>query len=217
MYYYMNPRSQIMVMQVLLVMLVFIIMGMMYSQYSLSSDMKNDINNIDFSCPDVTCPTNNKCPDCVCPEGENKSHDCPSCPKCPDNNTNCPSVDDIVSGLFPGRSTGLTTAGKYFEINTDETYELLPDYSYFDAGVQFPDNPVLDQPLITGNPDITSNQISNSIENLNIDTNTQESLSGMNMGLGSETRTDLNSATESIAPPTSVSNPRSDNMDDDGS
>ena len=217
MYYYMNPRSQIMVMQVLLVMLVFIIMGMMYSQYSLSSDMKNDINNIDFSCPDVTCPTNNKCPDCVCPEGENKSHDCPSCPKCPDNNTNCPSVDDIVSGLFPGRSTGLTTAGKYFEINTDETYELLPDYSYFDAGVQFPDNPVLDQPLITGNPDITSNQISNSIENLNIDTNTQESLSGMNMGLGSETRTDLNSATESIAPPTSGSNPRSDNMDDDGS
>ena len=217
MYYYMNPRSQIMVMQVLLVMLVFIIMGMMYSQYSLSSDMKNDINNIDFSCPDVTCPTNNKCPDCVCPEGENKSHDCPSCPKCPDNNTNCPSVDDIVSGLFPGRSTGLTTAGKYFEINTDETYELLPDYSYFDAGVQFPDNPVLDQPLITGNPDITSNQISNSIENLNIDTNTQESLSGMNMGLGSETRTDLNSATESIAPPTSGSNPRSDNMDDGGS
>ena len=163
MYYYMNPRSQIMVMQVLLVILVFIIMGMLYSQYSLSSDMKNDINNIDFSCPecpDMTCPTNNKCPDCVCPEGGAKCPDCPSCPQCPDNNTNCPSVDDIVGGVFPGRSTGLTTAGKYFEINADETYELLPDYSYFDAGVQFPDNPVLDQPLISGNPDITSNQIS---------------------------------------------------------
>lgn len=214
MYYYMNPRSQIMVMQVLLVILVFIIMGMMYSQYSLSSDMKNDINNIDFSCPDMTCPTNNKCPDCVCPEGGAKCPDCPSCPQCPDNNTNCPSVDDIVGGVFPGRSTGLTTAGKYFEINADETYELLPDYSYFDAGVQFPNNPVLDQPLISGNPDITSNQISNSIENLNIDTNTQESLSGMNMGLGSETRSDSNLPTESKAPSTSVDNPRSD---DDGS
>ena len=107
-------------------------------------------------------------------------------PACPENNTDCPSVDDIVSGLFPGRSTGLTTAGKYFEIKADETYELLPDYSYFDAGVQFPNNPIIDQPLMSGNPDITSNQISNSIENLNIDTNTQTSLSGMNMGLGPE-------------------------------
>jgi len=209
MYYYMNPRSQIMVLQVLLVILIFIIMGMLFNQYSLSSEMKNDINSIDFSCPEcpnVTCPTNNKCPDCICPENSK----IPSCPPCPENNTDCPSVDDIVSGLFPGRSTGLTTAGKYFEIKADETYELLPDYSYFDAGVQFPNNPVIDQPLMSGNPDITSNQISNSIENLNIDTNTQTSLSGMNMGLSSESRSDSNLPTESKAPPTSGPNPRSD-------
>ena len=151
-------------------------------------------------CPDVTCPENNecpKCPDCTC---SNDGKPCPDCPDCPDVNTNCPTVEDIVSGIFPGRTTGLTTGGRYFEINTNESYELLPDYDYYNPQDAFPTDSILDQPLISGNPPVTMDQINNSIDNLNIDTSIASSLSGMNMGTGVSRRNDSLSTVESKEP-----------------
>ena len=60
------------------------------------------------------CPKCPNCPDCTC---SNDDKPCPACPACPDVDTNCPTVEDIVGGIFPCRTTGLTTGGRYFEIN----------------------------------------------------------------------------------------------------
>ena len=47
---------------------------------------------------------------------------------------------------------------------------------------------------------IRINQINNSIENLNIDTNRPNPISRMNMGMGASRRDDSNQATESREP-----------------
>ena len=203
MYYYLNPKSHVMMLQILLMVLLIIIIAMVYHQSTLSDQLDADIKAIDFTCPDCPdCPRNEKCPqcpDCNCKDGKSCPA-CPSCPSCPENNTSCPSVEDIVSGIFPGRTAGLTTGGRYFEINANESYELLPDYDFYQPENAFPQNSVLDQPLIAGNPPVTMDQINNSIENLNIDTNVATNLSGMNMGLGVPIRADSNLSTESKAP-----------------
>ena len=200
MYYYLNPKSHVMMLQILLMVLLIIIIAMVYHQSTLSDQLDTDIKAIDFTCPDCpNCPRNEKCPqcpDCNCKDGKS----CPACPSCPENNTSCPSVEDIVSGIFPGRTAGLTTGGRYFEINANESYELLPDYDFYQPGNAFPENSVLDQPLISGNPPVTMDQINNSMENINIDTNVATTLSGMNMGMGASRRADSNLSTASKAP-----------------
>jgi len=170
---------------------------MIYYQSTLTDQLNEDILALDIDCPDVNCPENKDCPDCVC--SDNKTP-CPDCPDCPDVNANCPTVDDIVSGIFPGRTTGLTSGGRYFEINTNESYELLPDYDYYNPQDAFPTDSILDEPLISGNPPVSMDEINNSIDNLNIDTSVASSLSGMNMGTGASPRSDSLSTVESKEP-----------------
>ena len=122
MYYYLNPKSHVMLLQVLLMILLIIIISMIYYQSTLTDQLNEDILALDIDCPDVNCPENKECPDCVCSDNKTPSPECPACPKAPDVNTNCPTVEDIVSGIFPGRTTGLTSGGRYFEINTNESY-----------------------------------------------------------------------------------------------
>ena len=196
MYYYLNPKSHVMLLQVLLMILVIVVISMLYHLSTLNDDLKDDINNIEFSCPECPqCPdfSDGKCPDCNCPTN-------PECPKCPESNIDCPSVEDIVSGIFPGRNTGITTGGNYFVIDANDSYELLPDFEYYQGQNAFPEDSILDQPLSAGNPNIDFNQLNNSIENLNIDTNSQEPLSRMNMGMGNSRRQDSNQPTESREP-----------------
>ena len=203
MYYYLNPKSHVMLLQILLMILLIIIITIIYYQSTVTDQLSTDLQSMELECPkcpDVTCPENNecpKCPDCTC---SNDGKPCPDCPDCPDVNTNCPTVEDIVSGIFPGRTTGLTTGGRYFEINTNESYELLPDYDYYNPQDAFPTDSILDQPLISGNPPVTMDQINNSIDNLNIDTSIASSLSGMNMGTGVSRRNDSLSTVESKEP-----------------
>jgi len=211
MYYYLNPKSHVMMLQILLMVLLIIIIAMVYHQSTLSDQLDTDIKALDFTCPTCpkipSCPKNDKCPDCPDCNCENTnvpvSPTSPtSCPACPANNTSCPTVEDIVSGIFPGRTGGVTTGGRYFEINANENYELLPDYDFYQPENAFPQDSILDQPLISGNPPVNMNQINNSLDNLNIDTNIPSSLSGMNMGTGASRRADSNLATESKAPTT---------------
>ena len=203
MYYYLNPKSHVMLLQVLLMVLLIIIITMIYYQSTVTDQLNTDLQSLDLQCPDVTCPENNECPKCPnCPDCtcSNDDKPCPACPACPDVDTNCPTVEDIVSGIFPGRTTGLTTGGRYFEINANESYELLPDYDYYNPQDAFPTDSILDQPLISGNPPVTMDQINNSIDNLNIDTSIASSLSGMNMGTGVSRRNDSLSTVESKEP-----------------
>ena len=93
-----------------------------------------------------------KCPDTKCPE------------------VKCPSVKDIVNGVFPGRNTGLTSGGKYFDVKSQGSYDLLhDDYSFYKAEDAFPAGSILDPPLRWSNPDVPLNDINNSIDNMLVD------------------------------------------------
>jgi hypothetical protein len=113
------------VLLIFLVMLVMVIMYFVYSENSKSAVISQKISNLKMdcpSCPDVTCPSticpeNRSCPKCpTCP-----SQTCPTCPKvscptCP--NTDYPSVDDIISGIFPGRDPSIRFGGNYFPVDS---------------------------------------------------------------------------------------------------
>ena len=102
-------------------------------------------------CPDCNCPPNKerpKCPDCnkTCPKCPDSNHTCPECPdcnkrcpKCPDckANAKCPTVEDIVGGIFPGRNSGITKDGKYFDVDSSESYDLMPDNELQDSQSAF--------------------------------------------------------------------------------
>lgn len=141
------------ILQFIILILSSIILYFVYSESNKLNDLKNQVGNLDLSCPpcpenkecpkcpdlvcaenETECPTCPECPDCILNEGDNAS--CPQCPSCPD--VNCPSVTDIVDGLFPGRNQGVTVTGKYFPVHAMEEGVLLPAYSNFsnltDAG-----------------------------------------------------------------------------------
>jgi hypothetical protein len=118
----------------------------------------DELNNEMLTSDDIS-PT--QCPDCNCPE----TKECPVCPKCPENT--CPTVDDIISGIFPGRNTGVTNSGRYFDVQGNESYELFPDYDFYQPSDAFPSDSILKAPdnLLTGTMNIPGNQINNTYNN----------------------------------------------------
>lgn len=136
------------ILQFIILILSCVILYFVYSESSKLTDLKSQIGEIE-----LVCPESKDCPDLVCAENE---LECPSCPACPDcvldgsgsgsgpttcpqcPDVTCPSVLDIVDGLFPGRNQGVTVTGKYFPVNAMEEGVLLPAYSNFsnlaDAG-----------------------------------------------------------------------------------
>lgn len=160
----------------------------------MARDIKDDIANLDLVCP--TCPAHPaipscpKCPSLTC-DGDGRCPDCPEaagCPvvECP--SSNCPNVEDIVSGIFPGRNPGITSGGKYFDVKANESYELLPTYDFYKPAMAFPDDSILGapNPLIQGNVNVPANQIDNTIDNIYANTSESVSLSRMNMPLLSD-------------------------------
>ena len=190
MYYYMNPRRQVMVLQMIVLVALIVIGAMIYSQYGKSDEIENEIKNLDLTCPQ--CP---KCPDLTNPihpddfkTQEPVSNKCPQCPdvKCPE--PKCPSVGDIVSGIFPGRNTGITRSGRHFDVKSNKSFDLLPDFSFYKAEDAFPEDSILDPPLRWANMDAPLNDINNSIDNYHVDTNSSSDIRRMSMG--SSKRTD---------------------------
>lgn len=141
------------ILQFIILVLSSIILYFVYSESNKLKDLKSQIGGLDLTCPpcpscpeskdcpdlvcadnETECPQCPTCPDCILNEGDNAG--CPQCPSCPD--ITCPSVTDIVDGLFPGRNQGVTVTGKYFPVNAVEEGVLLPSYSNFsnltDAG-----------------------------------------------------------------------------------
>jgi len=122
--------------QFIILILSCVILYFVYSESNKLTDLKSQIGEIE-----LVCPESKDCPDLVCADNELECPDCPdcvldgsgsgstTCPKCPD--VTCPSVLDIVDGLFPGRNQGVTVTGKYFPVNAMEEGILLPAYSNF--------------------------------------------------------------------------------------
>ena len=203
-----NPRDNILGLQALVLCCIFIISSMLYyigtntdELHSEISSLQNEVNTLELECPacpahpkipacpkcpTLSCPSINSancpdCPDCNCPDNE---HECPPCPDC-SANADCPTVDDIVSGIFPGRNTGITSGGKYFDIQANESYELLPDYDFYQPVEAFPTDSILDQPLRSGNVAVPEDSIENSIDNSLVNTGESRSLNMGRMGMAS--------------------------------
>ena len=147
-------------------------------------------------CPkcNVRCPNVPECP--KCPEISDMNNDmdndmnndkdnidpkkivtkapCPKCQECRE----CPSVDDIVSGIYPGRNPKVVDGGRYFKIDASNTYDGLSTSNFYEKNYKFPMDKILKPDI----PDMNaynlggSEQIDNSIDNENIDTNVSRSL-----------------------------------------
>ena len=171
MYFYVNPRKQVMILQFVVLFMLIVIGSMIYSSYQQGDKIVDDIQSLDLTCPQPECPQPS-CPEC--PQ--------PSCPECPDLSNPIdrediqeassarPTTDEIVHAIFPGRNTGITKEGRYFDINTYKDYTI------------FPEDRILDPPLRWANIYAPLNDINNSIDNNLIDTNSDASVRRMNMG-----------------------------------
>lgn len=117
-------------------------------------------------CPSLTCDEDGKCPDCICPTDK-------TCPPC-NANANCPTVKDIVTGIFPGRNPGITENGKYFDIQASENYQLLSDFDFYEAQEAFPSDSILNPPenLVSNNIQVPNDRMNNNMESGNINSNT---------------------------------------------
>lgn len=184
---------------------VVTLLFMIHENTILSEQMDKEIKQIEKKCPDCNCPACPKCPpnpDCnsKCPE----LPECPKCPECPNisddllNNikksqagpqiikTNtecpkcqvCPSVDDIVSGIYPGRNTKVIDGGRYFQVDASNTYDGLSTSNFYKQNYKFPIDKILkpDEPVMNSYNLGGEEQIDNSIDNENIDTNISKDL-----------------------------------------
>ena len=184
-YVFDDPKQYNEILQFLALFLLFVIGCMIFLMSQKTSSLQRQISDLEMECPacpeiptcpenkqcpacpqcpSLTCSDDGKCPDCICPADDK----CPTCPPC-NANANCPSVEDIVGGIFPGRNTGITQSGKYFDIQNNEGYELMTDYSFYDAKKAFPSDSI----LTGGNIDENKNTLE--MDSLNVNTNTVES------------------------------------------
>lgn len=162
MYFYVNPRKQVMILQMVVLFMLFVIGAMIYSSYQQSEQIERDIQNLDLTCPEPSCP---QCPNLENPITSKDLQDVK------DAKPVCPTTDEIVRAIFPGRNTGITQAGRYFDIKTYQDYTIFPQ-----------DDDILDPPLRSANVDVSLNEINNSIDNNHIDTNSDASVRRMSMG-----------------------------------
>lgn len=172
-------RYQNIVLQFVVVVCLGVIGGLIYHNYMTivegDETLTKKIDDIDVSCP--------KCPDLKNPiskedlefhlkekdNDEEDHHDAPL-------PSQCPSAEEISQVIFPGRHAGITQAGRYFDIKTNDSYELLPEYSFFKPEDAFPDYKILDRPLRDANVDVSEDHIDNSLDGEHVNTQRHSSL-----------------------------------------
>uniref|UniRef100_A0A6C0FLQ4 Uncharacterized protein n=1 Tax=viral metagenome TaxID=1070528 RepID=A0A6C0FLQ4_9ZZZZ len=149
-------------------------------------------------CPSLTCDNDGKCPDCVCPASQPcpTSQPCPDCNKtCPENKEcpKCPTVNDIVDGIFPGRNTGITKSGNYFDVKSSDSYDLMPDYDLYEPQAAFPSESVLPKTIMNFYKDhlITKDSIEDTPLSSNKTTTLSRSLGGPQPELGEVSLDDM--------------------------
>ena len=98
-------------------------------------------------------------------QNEKQPIKCPECPtKC--QVTKCPSVDDIVKGIFPGRNPKVVEGDKFYDINASNSYDGLSTSNYYKQNYKFPMDKIMKPELPLKNYNIQGeSKINNSIEN----------------------------------------------------
>lgn len=183
--YYLNPRTQVLLLQILSLIFIFIII-LMISYHSMEMNvLKQEIDNIDIpACP--SCPTCPSCPDYPSQTVNTNTEDikdkinleCPACPECPKQDMGkYPTVEDIVGGIFPGRNMGLTRGGMYQTLDAAGSYELLPEYDFYKPEDAFPEDSILNRAI--GDIEKEKMIFDNSYDNMNIDTRMNTGMNGM--------------------------------------
>jgi len=170
---------------------IVVIVVMIFQNSALNEEMNKELKEIEKKCPDCNCPEcpknpdcNVNCPDCNCPKcpeqkQETESNVAPQakveCPK-------CPSVEDIVSGIFPGRNPKVVDGGRYFQVDAANSYDGLSANNFYEQNYKFPIDKILkpDEPPMKNYNIGGEEQIDNSIENENIDTNKTRELPDVN-------------------------------------
>lgn len=177
---------------------IVVLLFMIHENNLLNEQINDEVKEIQKKCPDCVCPTCPKNPDVTCPQ----------CPKCPelsldiiDNikklvddkenknikiNTvenNCPTVDEIVAAIFPGRNPKVVDGGRYFQIDASNTYDGLSTSNFYEKNYKFPMDKILkpDSPVMNSYNIDVGDEIDNSIENEYIDTNSSKKLSNDNL------------------------------------
>ena len=190
-------RYQNLVLQFVVLVCMGVIGGLIYHNYNTIVDgdktLTKKIDDIDVSCPkcpDITNPVSKE--DLVChpkddeddgdDEDDEVDEDVTGSRHSPPSQ--CPTVAEIAQAIFPGRNTGVTQAGRYFDIKSNDSYELLPDYSFFKPEDAFPEDSILDKPLRDGNVQVSQDQIDNSQEGNMVDTGGSASRRGSQTRMG---------------------------------
>ena len=165
-------RYQNIVLQFVVIICLGVIGGLIYHNYSAIVDgdenvtktLTKKIDDIDVSCPECTdCELTN-------PIDKDDIHSHTVIESGHKRHEKCPSAEEIAQAIFPGRNTGITQSGRYFDIMSDKSYELLPEYSFFKPEDAFPEDSILDTPLRYANVDVSQNDIDNSIDGNYTDT-----------------------------------------------
>ena len=136
----------------------------------------------DLKCPDLKCPENKTCPPCptvnVHSPSENKKEESTETVTKPVPPPNCPSVNEIVSGIFPGRNPDVITGGRNYNIDPYNIHDGLSTSNFYEEIYNFPIEKILkpEPPLRSYN--IGGEElINNSTENRNVDTNRHKRIS----------------------------------------
>lgn len=170
---------------------------LIYHISNLNENLNKEILEIEDKIPE--CP---ECPKCElkCPEN-NECPKCPDCPKMPsfsspsspEFNFNCPTVDQIVQGIFPGRNPKIMKENNYYRVTPYNSYTGLSSSNFYEQRYNFPMEKVLkpDKPLrdynITG-----ENTIDNSIDNNKVNYSQESKKMIKNEPIPSNTHSDVN-------------------------
>lgn len=164
---------------IVIVIGLFFIGGLVYHIIDISNKLNDEIMKIEDKFPE--CPDCNvKCPKCelTCPDFPTDT-DCPECPECLEDGTkkcpechqvNCPTVDEIVTGVFPGRNPKVMGESRYADINPANSYGGLSSTNFYEQKYKFPMDSILNpgSPIRGYNKDFNSELLNNSYNNDNI-------------------------------------------------
>ena len=184
MYSYSNPKSNVLLFQYIIVVILIIIISFIYYAFSTytnnSKAIDNDLQNIDKDIKKIYDDTYYKYLD------PRYVEDSRNISRIKNKIENVPTVEDIVSAIFPGRNTLLVSGGNIQNINrANDINTYSSDYAIYQPIKAFPvepDDPLsIPMPLTSNNP---LSRIDNTYNNNNMDTQTKNnSLTRMHEGL----------------------------------
>lgn len=183
---YTPPKNNILFFQYIIVVILIIIISFIYYAFVTYNEnnnkIDNDLQDIDKDIKKIYDDTYYKFMD------PKYLEDSRNISRIREKIENVPSVDDIVSAIFPGRNTLLVSGGNIQDVNrSNDINTYSSDYATFQPIKAFPakpDDPLsLPMPLTENNP---ISRINNTYNNNNMDTQTKNnSLTRMHEGIAS--------------------------------